>query len=204
MRSPAAGRALAALTFSVFLSSTLAAGTASADDAATQPAAPQPTAPEYRLQPGDTIDVAVWKEPELQKLIVVRPDGKFSFPLAGEVNATNRTVSQVQKEIETRLKAFIPEPVVTVSVTEIGGNRIYVIGQVNKPGAYIMNPQLNVLQALSLAGGTTPFASLNDIRVMRASSEEKRAMKFDYGDVSRGRNLEQNVMLEAGDVVIVP
>ena len=198
MRSPAAGRALAALTFSLFLFSS-----AFADDAASVAPA-GPTAPEYRLQPGDTIDVAVWKEPELQKLIVVRPDGKFSFPLAGEIAATNRTVAQVQKEIETKLKAFIPEPVVTVSITEIGGNRVYVIGQVTKPGAYIMNPQLNVLQALSLAGGTTPFASLNDIMVMRASGDGKRVMKFEYGDVSRGKNLEQNVMLEAGDVVIVP
>jgi len=198
MRSPAVGRALAALTFSLVLFSS-----AFADDAATAaPAAP--AAPDYRLQPGDTIDVAVWKEPELQKLIVVRPDGKFSFPLAGEIAATNRTVSQVQKEIETRLKSFIPEPVVTVSITEIGGNRVYVIGQVTKPGAYIMNPQLNVLQALSLAGGTTPFASLNDIMVMRAGGDGKRMMKFEYSDVSRGKNLEQNVMLEAGDVVIVP
>jgi polysaccharide export outer membrane protein len=199
MRSPAAGRALAALTFSLVLFSS----SVLADDAAAVAEA-TPTAPDYRLQPGDTIDVAVWKEPELQKLIVVRPDGKFSFPLAGEIAATNRTVSQVQKEIETRLKAYIPEPVVTVSITEIGGNRVYVIGQVTKPGAYIMNPQLNVLQALSLAGGTTPFASLNDIMVMRAGSAGKRVMKFEYSDVSRGKNLEQNVMLEAGDVVIVP
>jgi polysaccharide biosynthesis/export protein len=198
MRSPTAGRAVTALTISVFFSLS-----AFANDAA-QPAMQQAAAPEYRLQPGDTIDIAVWKEPELQKLIVVRPDGKFSFPLAGEIPATGRSVAQVQKEIEGKLKTFIPEPVVTVSVTEIGGNRVYIIGQVNKPGAYIMNPQLNVLQALSLAGGTTPFASLNDIKVMRNGDSAARMLRFKYEDVARGRGLEQNVTLEAGDVVIVP
>jgi polysaccharide export outer membrane protein len=163
--------------------------------------------PEYQLQPGDTVEVAVWKEPELTKTLVVRPDGKFSFPLAGEVNATGRSVSQVQKDIEGRLKQFIPEPVVTVSVSQIGGYRVYVIGQVIKPGAYIMNPQLNVMQALSLAGGTTPFASLNNIIVMRnggPAGGQQRVLQFRYEDVAKGRNLAQNVMLEAGDVVIVP
>jgi polysaccharide export outer membrane protein len=166
---------------------------------------PPPQAPlEYRLQPGDHVEVAVWKEPELQKLIVVRPDGKFSFPLAGEIAASGRSVAQVQKDIEGRLKSFIPEPVVTVSITEIGGFRIYVIGQVAKPGAYVMNPQLNVLQALSLAGGTTTFAALNDIKVMRTAGGAQRVMPFNYEDVAKGRKLDQNVLLEAGDVVIVP
>lgn len=169
---------------------------------ATAAVAQQP--PDYRLQAGDRIEVSVWKEPELQKLIIVRPDGKFSFPLAGEVAANGRTVAQVQKDIETKLKVYIPEPVVTVTITEIGGFRVYVIGQVVRPGAYVMNPRLNVLQALSLAGGTTPFASLNGIIVMRNSGTEQRVLPFRYEDVSKGRNLEQNVLLEAGDVIIVP
>ena len=92
----------------------------------------------------------------------------------------------------------------TVSVTGLEGNKVYVIGQVNKPGAYTMNPRYTVLQALSLAGGMTPFAALNDIMVLRKSGAQQRALPFRYGDVSKGRGIEQNVLLEAGDVVVVP
>ena len=139
--------------------------------------------------------------------VVVRPDGKFSVPLAGEIVAARRTVDQISTDITNRLKKFIPEAVVTVSVTKLEGNRIYVIGQVNKPGTFTMNPRLNVLQALSMAGGMTAFASTNDIIVMRGSAGAaagQRMIPFRFGDVSRGRNLEQNIQLEAGDVVIVP
>ncbi|MCI0366421.1 MAG: polysaccharide biosynthesis/export family protein [Phycisphaerales bacterium] len=160
--------------------------------------------PDYNLHPGDEIEVAVWKEPDLQRTVVIRPDGKFSFPLTGEITASGRTAAAIKSEIETRLKAYIPEPVVTVSVTGIGGNQMYVIGQVNKPGAYVMNPQINVLQALSVAGGTTPFAAVNDIIVIRSSKAGQRVLPFRYNDVTKGRNLEQNVILESGDVVVVP
>jgi len=160
--------------------------------------------PDYTLHPGDQIEVAVWKEPDLQRTVVIRPDGKFSFPLTGEITASGRTAAVIKSEIETRLKVYIPEPVVTVSVTGMGGNQVYVIGQVIKPGAYVMNPQINILQALSIAGGTTPFAALNDIIVIRSSKAGQRVMPFRYNEVSKGRNLEQNVLLESGDVVIVP
>jgi polysaccharide export outer membrane protein len=160
--------------------------------------------PDYALHPGDEIEVSVWKELDLQRKVIVRPDGKFSFPLTGEISAVGRSAEAVRSEIETKLKTYIPEPVVTVSVTGIAGNQIYVIGQVNKPGAYIMNPQFSILQALSLAGGMTPFAATNDIIVIRDGKDGQRVLKFGYGDVSKGRNLEQNVTLESGDVVVVP
>ena len=107
-------------------------------------------------------------------------------------------------EIENRLRKYIPEPVVTVGITEVGGNVAYVIGQVGKPGAFIMNPAINVLQALSLAGGTTPFAKLNDIIIIRHTPLGQRTLAFRYDQVSAGRSLEQNVTLESGDVVVVP
>lgn len=160
--------------------------------------------PEYLLHPGDEIEVSVWKEVDLQRKVIIRPDGKFSFPLTGEIVAVGRTAATVKSEIEEKLKAYIPEPVVTVSVTGIAGNQIYVIGQVIKPGAYVMNPQINILQALSLAGGMTPFAATNDIIVIRSSKGSQRVLQFQYGDVSKGRSLEKNVMLESGDVVVVP
>jgi polysaccharide export outer membrane protein len=163
------------------------------------------TAPgEYALHAGDTIEVSVWKELDLQRQAIIRPDGKFSFPLAGELEAAGRTPTEIRQEIENRLKVYIPEPVVTVTVLEVGGNRIYVIGQVKKPGTFVMNPQLNVVQALSLAEGTTPFAKLDDIIVIRNAGGTQRVLPFRYSDVASGKNLQQNILLESGDVVLVP
>jgi polysaccharide export outer membrane protein len=160
--------------------------------------------PDYRLQPGDAVQVSVWGEAELERPVMLRPDGKFSFPLVGEVAAAGRTIADVQAEMEQKLSALIPEAVVTLAVTGLEGNRIYVIGQVNRPGSYIMNPQISVLQALNLAGGTTAFAQVNDIIVIRGTGTDQEVLRFGYDNVSRGRALEQNVQLESGDVVIVP
>lgn len=159
---------------------------------------------DYKLHAGDKIEISVWKEMDLQREVIVRPDGKFSFPLTGEIPALGRTVDQIRTDIEAKLLKYIPEPVVTVSVTGIEGNRIYVIGQVNKPGSFVMNPQVNILQALSIAGGTTPYAAVNDIIVIRGSGPRQQTLTFRYNDVSKGRSLEQNIQLESGDVVVVP
>jgi polysaccharide export outer membrane protein len=158
----------------------------------------------YKLHAGDKIQVSVWKEVDLQRPVVIRPDGKFSFPLTGEVTASGRTADEVRLDIENRLKKYIPEPVVTVTVEETAGNRIFVIGQVNKPGVFVMNPQVNVLQALSLAAGTTPFAKLDGIIVIRGSGATQTTLPFKYSQVTEGKALGQNIMLEAGDVVVVP
>jgi protein involved in polysaccharide export with SLBB domain len=105
---------------------------------------------DYRLHAGDKLDVSVWKETELQKpAIVIAPDGHFSFPLAGQITAAGRTVAEVRQEIETKLAKYMPDPVVTVGITDVAGNVAYVIGQVTKPGSFVMNPRINVLQALS-------------------------------------------------------
>ena len=160
--------------------------------------------PDYLLNPGDELQISVWKEPDLTLKVIVRPDGKLSVPLAGEVVAAGRTIVQIQTDITSRLLKYIPEAVVTATLTGIDGNRAYVIGQVNKPGTFGMNPRLSVVQALSLAGGMTPFASVNDIIVLRGTGARQRVLRFKYGDVSKGKSLEQNVLLEAGDVVIVP
>jgi polysaccharide export outer membrane protein len=159
---------------------------------------------DYIVNPGDVLDVAVWKEEDLTKSVIVRPDGKFSFPLVGELSAVNRTVAQIQTDIGNRLKPYIPDPVVSVAVKSLDGCKVYVIGQVNKPGSFVMNPRISVLQALSLAGGMTPFAATNDIMVLRGAANAQHALPFRYGEVVKGRNLNQNVLLEAGDVVIVP
>lgn len=161
--------------------------------------------PTYTLNAGDTLDIAVWKEEDLTKKdVIVRPDGMFSYPLAGEINAVGHTVAQVEEQISSRLKKYIPEPVVSVSVKNLDGCRVYVIGQVSKPGSFVMNPRFSVLQALSLAGGLTPFAAANDIIVLRGTGNAQNVLPFHYGEVTKGRALNQNVLLEAGDVVVVP
>lgn len=158
----------------------------------------------YEVQPGDLLEISVWREPELQKQVLVRPDGAFSFPLSGEINARNRTVEELREEIAKRLERYIPDLVVTVSVVEINGNKVYVIGQVNEPGVFVVNPRVDVMQALSMAGGTTPFADINDIRILRRTAGGQSAIRFRYDDVARGRSLEQNILLQSGDVVVVP
>jgi polysaccharide biosynthesis/export protein len=159
---------------------------------------------DYKLHAGDSITVSVWKELELQRKVVIRPDGRFSFPLAGEVQAAGRSADQVRSDIEGALKPYIPEAVVAVMVEDVSGNRVYVIGQVTKPGMYVMNPQLTVIQALSLAGGGTPFAKLDRITVIRGKGTAQKTMPFRYDQVVEGKSLQQNITLESGDVVLVP
>ncbi|HEU4531187.1 MAG TPA: polysaccharide biosynthesis/export family protein [Steroidobacteraceae bacterium] len=158
----------------------------------------------YTVKAGDLLSVSVWKEPDLQREALVRPDGSFSFPLVGEVDARGKTVADLTKIVSQRLGKYISDPVVTVSVQEIKGNKIYVIGQVNKPGEFVVNPSVDVMQALSMAGGTTPFAALGDIVILRRTTAGKQALPFKYNDVARGRNLQQNIDLQSGDVVVVP
>ena len=176
--------------------------------AANPPAPPAPAgAPleAYTVKPGDVLSIAVWKEPDLQGPVLVRPDGSFSFPLAGQIDARGRTVAELQQTVTDRLKKFISDPVVTVSISEVKGNKVYVLGQVNKPGEFIVNPRVDVMQALSMAGGTTAFASLGEIMILRRlETGQQQSLPFRYADVARGRNLQQNIMLQAGDVVVVP
>jgi polysaccharide biosynthesis/export protein len=160
--------------------------------------------PTYTVKPGDVLSISVWKEPDLQRQTLVRPDGSFSFPLVGEVNARGKTVADLNKIISDRLARYIADAVVTVSIQEIKGNKVYVIGQVNKPGEFIVNPSVDVMQALSMAGGTTPFAALGDIIILRRTDKGKTALPFRYNDVVRGKRLEQNIDLQSGDVVVVP
>ena len=169
------------------------------------PSSGPPADAAYTVKPGDTLTVSVWKEPDLQGPVLVRPDGTLSVPLAGQMDARNKTVQELQQELTQKLKKYISDPVVTVSIQTIQGNKVYVIGQVQKPGEFVVNPRVDVMQALSMAGGTTPFAALGDITILRRNDAgQQQALPFKYTDVVRGRNLQQNIMLQAGDVVVVP
>ncbi|WP_245232249.1 polysaccharide biosynthesis/export family protein [Thiorhodococcus minor] len=178
------------------------------------PVTPAPTstiaddglAPEsYRLRPGDIVAVSVWQEPGLEQLVLVRPDGGISFPLAGDLNAAGLTVRDLSAALKERLKKYISDPVVTVTLQEIPGNRIYVIGRVNKPGDFpLVTRGVTVMQALAMAGGLTPFADESKIKVLRKVAGTERSIPFDYKKVRRGQSLEQNIALQAGDVIVVP
>ena len=176
---------------------------AAAAKPATAPAADAP-APPYTIQPGDVLTVSVWKEKELQSDVLVRPDGGLSFPLAGDIQATGRTVDEVRQLIEKGLKRYVPDPAVSVALKQIGGNFIYVIGKVNRPGQFPFSKPVDVMQALALAGGATPYASVNDIRILQRDASGVKSIPFHYSDVERGRELGQNILLKSGDTVVVP
>ena len=176
-----------------------------ASTAVAQQPAPNTRVGTYRIQPGDVLNISVWKEADLQADVLVRPDGGLSFPLAGDQVAEGRTVDELRQILAEKLKKFIPDPVVTVAVKQLGGNRIYVMGKVNRPGDFPFSRPLDVMQSLSLAGGATSFADLNDIRILRRDADGKQTViQFRYDEVSRGRHLEQNVLLQTGDTVVVP
>ena len=186
--------------------SLLAITTAAAADtplAATAP--PAAAVAGYRLQPGDVIDISVWKEDELRREALVRSDGGISFPLAGDLVVAGLTPAELQAELEARLRGFIPDVTVSVAVLAINGNQVYVVGKVNRPGVYKFERPVDVMQALSLAGGATEFAGVDDIRILRRGADgAQQTFEFEYSSVARGRQLEQNIVLQSGDTLIVP
>lgn len=156
------------------------------------------------MQAGDVLQVSVWKEPDLQMEVLVRPDGGFSFPLAGELAAQGKSVATLRAELTKRLARYLPDPVVTVSVKQILGNKIYVLGQVENPGEFVSNRPVDVMQALSMAGGTTVYAALNQIKILRRQEGDQISIPFRYKDVVQGQKLDQNIILRSGDIVVVP
>ena len=158
----------------------------------------------YLIQPGDVLAVVVWKEEDLKQEVLVRPDGGISFPLAGDIDAAGHTVQEVKQTIVDRIKEFIPDPVVTVLVQKTEGNAIYVLGKVMRSGAFVMQRPMDVTQALAMAGGLATFADENGISILRRAGGSQSALPFRYGDVQKGKSLDQNIMLQPGDVVVVP
>jgi polysaccharide biosynthesis/export protein len=158
----------------------------------------------YQLGPEDAIEISVWKEPELTKQLVVRPDGKITYPLVGEIQAAGQTVKQLQDEVLKRLTKYVTDANVTVILLKTQYYKIYVTGKVNKPGDFVVGRPTDVMQAISMAGGLTPFASPGSIVVLRRVGGKDQFYPFNYNDVSKGKSLEQNRILLPGDVVVVP
>lgn len=162
------------------------------------------TDPAYVIGPEDALEISVWKDETLRAATLVRPDGGISFPLAGDFIVAGKTASQVRDELVRRLEKYIPEPVVTVSVVKVASLRIYVLGRVNKPGDFQVGRNIDVLQALSIAGGMTPFAKEDGIRIIRKVNGEPVSIPFEYSRVRKDGDLSQNITLQSGDVLLVP
>jgi polysaccharide biosynthesis/export protein len=159
----------------------------------------------YVIQPNDILEIFVWKEPDLSRKVLVRPDGRISFPLVQDLKASGMTPTELKDKVQGELAQFIQSPNVTVIVDTIQHYKIFVVGKVQNPGSFIIEKPISVLQALTLAGGFQQFANESGVTIIR-SGEGNRHLVFDfnYKDVVRGRGSNQNIRLQSGDVVVVP
>lgn len=163
-----------------------------------------PVVTTYSIGPGDLLRISVWKEEGMELEVLVRPDGGITFPLAGEIIAGGLTTKELSDTLVKKLKRYIPQPSVTVSVLDSRSNKIYVIGKVNRPGEFIATGYMDVLQALTLAGGLTPYADSDEIKIIRRTAKGSKVKAFDYDEVVSGERLDMNIILKAGDTVVVP
>lgn len=162
------------------------------------------TDPSYIIGPQDVLDITVWKEPDVSRTVPVRPDGKISLPLLHDVQAAGLTPMQLNSSITEKLAKFVKDPQVTVIVSQILSQRVYILGEVNHAGAIPLLPGMTVLQALSNAGGFSEFANLKGIYLTRIENGTEVKYPFNYKKVIRGQNTSQNIVLKPGDTIIVP
>jgi polysaccharide export outer membrane protein len=158
----------------------------------------------YVVGDSDVLHVNVWKEPEVSQTVVVRTDGNISLPLINEVKVSGLTPLQIQDLVAERLKGFLNNPQVTVTVADIRSKRAFITGEVARPGTYSLNAQTTVLQLIAQAGGFTPFAKKDGVVVLRTEEGKQMRLKFKYKEVVRGKKTEQNIALHPGDTVVVP
>jgi polysaccharide export outer membrane protein len=165
---------------------------------------PATTDPAYVIGPEDMLDINVWKEPDVSRVVPVRPDGRISLPLINDVQAAGLSPQQLAGMVTEKLRKYFNEPQVTVIVTAINSQRVFVVGEVLRAGAFPLIPGMTVLQALSSAGGFTTFADVKKIHVMRLRDGKHIELPFNYRYVLKGDNPDQNIKLEPGDTVVVP
>lgn len=158
----------------------------------------------YRLHQGDTVHVSVWREEQLRRDVVVLPDGSITFPLAGRIEVAGLSTPEAEQRIAAKLKAYIPEPVVTVVIAGTAGNSAYILGKVVRPGALVINGPLTVLQAISMVGGFDRFADESGIKVIRTKQNGQDVLPVRYKDIITGKDMTTNIQLQAGDTIVVP
>ena len=182
----------------------LVAPTAATKATLPPPAKAPASSDSYLIGDDDVLAVNVWKEAEISRTVTVRPDGRISLPLVGELQASAKTPKQLEEEIGAKLSAFVTEPAVSVIVQEIRSQRFNILGRVDRPGSYPLTEQATVLDAIAIAGGFRDFAKLKSIYVLRRGIDGVERLPFDYKAVIRGKHLEQNIKLQAHDTVVVP
>jgi polysaccharide export outer membrane protein len=160
--------------------------------------------PNYVIGPEDELIISVWKEPDISRTVPVRPDGKISLALLNDVQATGRTPMQLGSDITEKLKGFISEPQVTVIVAKINSQRIFVVGEVPRTGSYTLLPSMTAVDAISSAGGFTPFAKRTKIYILRKENGQVVSIPFNYKEVVKSRHSEKDVVLKPGDRIVVP
>jgi polysaccharide export outer membrane protein len=175
----------------------LAARGVSAQETAALPQA------DYVIGVEDTLSIRVWKDPELSGQVTVRPDGKISSPLVGDIQAAGRTPRELQDEIRKALSVYVKEPVVTVTVDEINSFKVYVLGEVKNQGVLNLKRRTRLLEAIALSGGLTQFANKSDVVLIRYDGEQESRQRIDYRKVVSGDKPEMNVFLRPGDTIIV-
>jgi polysaccharide export outer membrane protein len=158
----------------------------------------------YLIGSGDILEILTWKEPDFSKEVLVRLDGKITFPLLDDVQAANRTPVQLKQDIETRLKEFIEGPVVTVTVKSAASQKFYILGEIAQTSEFQLVKDLTVLQAFALAGGFTEWASKKEIILFRREGGKEKVIRINYKDIIRGKDFSQNVSIRADDTIIVP
>jgi polysaccharide biosynthesis/export protein len=193
-----------AIALLLFASQACAQGKAATADASGAVPKAATADPNYVIGGQDVLDISVWKEAELTRTVPVRPDGKISLPLLNDVQAAGLTPTQLAAQITESLKKFVTNPQVTVIVSQINSQRIYILGEVNRAGAYPLLPDMTVLQGLSSAGGFTQFANLKKIYMFRTENGKQVKFPFNYKDVISGKASDENVVLKAGDTIVVP
>ena len=161
-------------------------------------------APVFVIGPGDVLEISVWKDDTLSREIIVPPDGVISFPLIGDIDVKQMTVSDLRSQVTRKLSEFIPDATVTVILKQINSLKAYVIGKVKNPGEYPISLETNVMQLLSKAGGLNPYASESKIHILRQVKGNIVRIPFNYSEILKGRNLDQNIILKRGDVIVVP
>jgi polysaccharide export outer membrane protein len=159
---------------------------------------------DYRIAPGDEIEISVWRDESLTRRLKVPPDGVVSFPLINDIDVKGLTVAELRELSRKKLSEYVPDATVSVLLLESGSMTGYVVGKVRKPGSYRIGLNTTVMQLLAMAGGLDPFANEKKLQILREIDGETVKIPFNYRDVSRGENLNQNIVLQRGDVVVVP
>ena len=158
----------------------------------------------YYVGPGDVLEISVWRDENLTRELVITPDSILSYPLIGDVNVANMSVAEIRKIITLKLAEYVPDASVAVIVKQINSLKAYVIGQVKSPGVFPITQETRVMQVLAMAQGLTPFAAEREIHILRYEGKNTKKIGFDYKEVLKGNNLEQDIVLKRGDVIVVP